>query len=98
MRIKPSHAWWITRPQLEVAEDSIAPMKVTQINHKIFSDKVRSVVRATSRINKTTAVGSAIKSRYMKTTRIINLLAVIVAAAFSPLTLAAPHGGGGGVS
>jgi len=67
------------------------------MNTKIFSDKVRSVIRATARIDKATAVKSAIKPRYMKTKRIINLLTVIIAAAVSPLTWAAPHGGGGGV-
>jgi hypothetical protein len=67
------------------------------MNNKIFSDKGRSVIRTTSRIDETIAVKSAIKLRYMKLRRIINLLAVIIATALSPLTWAAPHGGGGGV-
>ena len=67
------------------------------MNNKMFSDKVRTVIRAAPRIDKATAVKCAIKPRYMKTKRIINLLAVIIAAAVSPLTWAAPHGGGVGV-
>jgi hypothetical protein len=67
------------------------------MNNKMFSDKVRIVIRAVPRIDTATAVKSAIKARYMKTRRIINLLAVIIAAAVSPLTWAAPRGGGGGV-
>lgn len=68
------------------------------MNNKMFSDKVRIVIRAAPRIDKATAVKSAIKPGYMKTKRIINLLAVIIAAAVSPLTWAAPNGGGGGLS
>jgi hypothetical protein len=86
----------LRNPKLEVAEDSISLMKGTQMNNKMFSDKVRSVIRATSRIDKTTAVESAIKPRY-KTKRIINLLAVIITAAGSPLAWATGHGDASGV-
>ena len=65
------------------------------MNNQIFSDKGRAVIRATSRIDKATAVGSAIRFRYMNTKRIINLLAVIITAAVSPVTWAAGHGGSG---
>ncbi len=67
------------------------------MNNQIFSDKGRAVIRATSRIDKATAVESAIRPRYMNTKRIINLLAVIITAAVSPVTWAAGHGGSGGV-
>jgi len=68
------------------------------MNNKTFSDKVRFETGATSRIEKATAVESALKPPYTKTRRIINLLAVITTAAVSPVTWAAPHGGGGGVA
>jgi len=68
------------------------------MNNKTFSDKVRFETGATSRIDKATAVESALKPRYTKTKRIINLVAVITTAAVSPVTWAAPHGGGGGVA
>lgn len=67
------------------------------MNFKIFSNKVRAVIRATSQTDKAMAVEFASKSRNMKTKRIINLLAIIIAAAVSPVTWAAGHGGGGGI-
>ena len=72
-------------------------MKGTHMNNKIFSDKARVVLRVTSRTGKATDVESATRSRYVKTKQIINSLAIIVAAVISPVTLAAGHGGGGGV-
>ena len=68
------------------------------MNNKTFSDKVRFETGATSRIDKATAVESALKPPYTKTRRIINLVAVVTIAAFSSITWAAPHGGGGGVA
>ena len=67
------------------------------MNNKIFSDKVRTVIRATSRTDKPTAVESAVKPRYVNAHRIINFLAVIVTATVSPVAWAAGHAGRGGV-
>jgi len=67
------------------------------MNNPIFSDKGRAVIRATFRSDKATAVESAIRPRYMNTKRIINLLAIIIAAAVSSVTWAAEHGGSRGV-
>jgi len=67
------------------------------MNFKRFSNKVRAVIRTTSRTDRAMAVESASKSRNMKTKRLINFLAIIIAAAVSPVTWAAGHGGGGGI-